>query len=197
VSEAVAVNDAGGYGVAIENCSVAAGQEYWKVTSVHHLTPDENQGNHNIYVNVYDAEGDPFRDVTVLMFWDDGEAQIPLEKQWPSDTEMAMGNGVLGKNAISIKVDDADRPSDVVSGLMTAFHGDEFRENGEVGNSWGHHSFLVEFRPGLGPGSGDDGGGSGDDGSSEPEQISWEVASALITAQSEDEIVVEVRLQPA
>jgi hypothetical protein len=114
------------------------------VIRVHHLLPAENQGNHNLYVNVFDANGEPYRDVAVMMFWDTDEAQILLEKEWPSALEMAMGNGVLSRNAVSMYIDDTI-PSDAVHGLHTN-HGDEPGPHGENWNSNGHHSFLVEFQ---------------------------------------------------
>lgn len=144
VSESVTVNDAGGYGVAVESCTVKAGERFWKVIRVHHLLPAENQGNHNLYVNVFDENGEPYRNARVLLYWPDGEAVIPLEKEWPRALEMAMGNGVLARNAVSVRIVDTI-PSDAVHGLHTN-HGDEAGPHGENWNSNGHHSFRVEFQ---------------------------------------------------
>lgn len=132
-------NDAVDYGVIVDSADVPANTLYWKCIKVHHLTPNENQGNHNIYVNVF--EDGPAWQETVQMFWPDGTATIPLEKDWPNEP---MGNGVLSRDAVGVTV-LSELDSDRVLGLCTN-HGDELKEDGAIGNSNGHHSFLVEWQ---------------------------------------------------
>jgi len=42
------INDAAAYGVAIEPATVPPNAWYWQAVRVHHLTPEENGGNHHI-----------------------------------------------------------------------------------------------------------------------------------------------------
>lgn len=149
------INDAKTYGVTLDTADVPEGALYWKCKRIHHLTADENSGNHNIYVNVFRMDGsDPARVfkednaplVTdqrpdVQMFWPDGTAKIPLEKSWPDEP---MGNGVLTRDGVGVMV-LSEIDSDRVLNLHTN-HPDELKEDGTIGNSNGHHSFLVEWQ---------------------------------------------------
>ena len=48
-------NDAVSYGVTINRVRTA--NLAWRVIGVHHLTGEENQGNHNAFFDVLDAQG--------------------------------------------------------------------------------------------------------------------------------------------
>ena len=52
------------YGVTLLPAEVAAGQVYWRVIGVHHLTPEENQGKHAVYVDALDSAGERVDDAT-------------------------------------------------------------------------------------------------------------------------------------
>jgi hypothetical protein len=49
------INDATGYGVQIQPPKVDPETWYWQAVRVHHMTPQENGGNHHIYMDVYDG----------------------------------------------------------------------------------------------------------------------------------------------
>ena len=53
------INDAQSYGVAIVPATVAPGAWYWQAVRVHHLTPEENGGNHHIYLDLLDPATAP------------------------------------------------------------------------------------------------------------------------------------------
>ena len=53
------LNDAQAYGVAIVPATVAPGAWYWQAVRVHHLTPEENSGNHHIYLDILDPATAP------------------------------------------------------------------------------------------------------------------------------------------
>jgi hypothetical protein len=56
-------NDAAAeYGVLIKEAEVADGELYWRVIGVHHLRPDENQGNHTILMEALDEAGNRIRE---------------------------------------------------------------------------------------------------------------------------------------
>ena len=44
-ASAAVVNQAEAYGVRVTAAQATAGQNYWRVVSVRHLTPDENRGS--------------------------------------------------------------------------------------------------------------------------------------------------------
>lgn len=148
-----AINDAAGYGVTITPASVLPGEKYWRVIGIHHLTPLENWGNHHIYVDALDLNGNRVRNPIgwVGWTWDDRHANepalpIPVDKP---DYEPG-ANIAVGKNQI-ISVwmegrnpDGRDR-SDKVSAMRTT-HPDEPLPDGALHNTWGHHSFYVVFQ---------------------------------------------------
>lgn len=128
-------NDAESYGITVTPAAVEPGVLYWKCTRVHHLGQAENNGNHNVYVNVFDQDG-PFRGTYVTLEWQNGTDRIPLEKPWPQEP---MGNAPLWKGQIvSVEV-SSELDSDRVDNISTA-HPDE-----PPGNTLYHHSFLVEW----------------------------------------------------
>ena len=81
-------NDATSYGVQIEPAVVAPGQPFWRAVRVHHLTPEENGGNHHIYVDVLDAPpggengapGQRLFNARVKVTWEGGESLVKIEK---------------------------------------------------------------------------------------------------------------------
>ncbi len=53
------INDATGFGVQIQPAGLAPGTTVLAGVRVHHLTPQENGGNHHIYMDVYDGAAGP------------------------------------------------------------------------------------------------------------------------------------------
>lgn len=141
------VNDATAYGVAIEPVHVASGAWYWQAMRVHHLTPDENGGNHHIYADLLDsATADAAHPLGQRVFggrlkvhWGDGEQLITVDKplnepganfpMWKWQVCSVQGVGLPGE----------ELPSDRVTGIKAA-HPDE-----APGNTLFHHSFGVTF----------------------------------------------------
>lgn len=140
------VNDAQAYGVAIEPAEVAAGGWYWQAVRVHHLTPEENNGNHHIYIDLRDPAlgashplGGRVYGAQARVTWTGGEQIAIIEKplnepgtnvpmwQWQVCALLALG------------LPDAELPSDRVTGLQTG-HPDE-----APGNTLFHHSFEVIY----------------------------------------------------
>lgn len=138
------INDADAYGVTITPAVTEPGEKYWKIVRVHHLTPAENNGNHHLYVNVL-KDGQPNREVDVIACWsNDGLASIPLEKPWP---EEPMGNLPMYRGQIVSAFIEDVYDSDTVKGVHIE-HPDEppAIPGGDLGNTNGHHSFLVEWQ---------------------------------------------------
>ncbi len=141
------VNDATDYGVAIEQAAVTPGAWYWQVVRVHHLTPEENSGNHHIYLDVLDSEnpsadapdGQRVNNARLKVTWDGGEQVVVVDK--PANepgTNFPMWKWqVCAVQALGLP--DQELPSDRVTGIHTG-HPDE-----AAGNTLFHHSFGVTF----------------------------------------------------
>jgi hypothetical protein len=140
------------YQVRLVPADVAPGETYWKVVGIHHLLPEENMSNHNIYVEALDEQGNRLRPSAWLGWtWEGRRPQeradpVPLDKP---DNEAA-GNISLfsGQNAtVWIKGlnRDANEKSDRVENLHIR-HADEPLPDGRKLNTYGHHSFFVVFQ---------------------------------------------------
>lgn len=140
------MNDAQGYGVAIEPANVAPGGWYWQAVRIHHLTPEENNSRHHILIDLRDPEldvnhplGGRVYGARVRAAWEGGEQIVTVDKplnepgtnvpmwQWQVCTLQALG------------LPGAELPSDRVTGLHTG-HPDE-----APGNTLFHHSFEVIY----------------------------------------------------
>jgi len=141
------INDAQAYGVAIVRATVPPGTWYWQAVRVHHLTPEENGGNHHIFLDLFDpltaTEANPLGGrvfgARVRVMWDGGEQVVTVEKplnepgaNFPMWKWQVCSVEVLGMPGEAL-------PSDRVIGMHTG-HPDE-----AVGNTLFHHSFSVTF----------------------------------------------------
>jgi hypothetical protein len=129
------VNDATAYGVSIIAAEVVQDEVYWKCIKVHHLTPQENVGNHNVFVDVLDENDQRVYGTRVSLKWPTGSGIGTIDKP---PTEPGT-NFPLWKNQV-VEMEVIGRPSDRVVGLHTG-HPDE-----GAGNTMYHHSFLVVFK---------------------------------------------------
>ncbi len=146
---AALVNLAESYGVQVVPAQVAAGQSYWRVTGVRHLTPDENRGRHNVYVDALDESGHRSREVALRIGWtwdgrhpDEPADPKPLDKP---DDEPAGTVDIFSGQRIEVWIEGDGLASDHVANLHTD-HPDEPDPSGELWNSRGHHSFHVVFQ---------------------------------------------------
>lgn len=148
------INDAAeNYSVRIVEADIAEGETYWRVIGVHHLLPRENFGNHHVYLEALDEDGNRLKTPTIWAGWtwegrrpDERADPVPLDKP---DFEAA-GNITMHfgqKVTVWIKGPgrDAQDKSDRVENLHTA-HADEPLPDGTLLNSVGHHSFYVVFQ---------------------------------------------------
>ncbi|MGQ9503102.1 MAG: hypothetical protein ACUVSF_14005 [Anaerolineae bacterium] len=131
-------NDAAAYGVQIHHNAGAV----MRCIGVHHLTATENKGNHHIYLDILDEDGQRLDGAVALYTWQ-GRAGDPLRIicDKPAD-EPAANIPMWPGQIITLWVDTGAvvGASDQVSGLHTA-HPDE-----EGGNTRFHHSFYVVFQ---------------------------------------------------
>jgi len=133
------VNDAVAYGVEIQPAQVEKGQPYWKVIKVHHLSPAENHGNHNVYVDLLDEDGNRIYGAKTRMTWQGGQGEATIDKP---ENEPGT-NFPVWKHQV-VTVEGMGLPSDKVVNLHSG-HPDEAGPPA-WGNTLFHHSFYVVFQ---------------------------------------------------
>jgi hypothetical protein len=131
------LNDAEAYGVRVVPVEIPEGTTYWRAIRVHHLTPDENQGRHHIFLDALDEAGDRSFGAQAHVTWPGGEQTITVDKPL----------GEPGTNFPMWKwqicaVEMLGLPSDRVENLHTG-HPDE---PPGLNNTLFHHSFEVVYQ---------------------------------------------------
>ncbi len=157
-------NDATRYGAKIDPCTGGSGAAPFRCIGIHHLTPDENAGNHHVFLDVLDEQGQRIRQEQIEWTW----GARRLDEQAPSSITIDKPDREPGTNipmnwAQTISVSVKGELSDRVTNLHTrhpAEIGDpdcRAEAGGTVpapgGNTRDHHSFYVVFQrqPGDGP----------------------------------------------
>lgn len=147
------INDAESYGVTIQNYVPKEGELYFKVIKVHHLTSEENNGMHNVFLDVLNLDGTRMYGSHVKGWWGPSESESaiavidkPLNEP---GTNMTLDSP---RQTMNVKV--VEYPGDMVLGMNTN-HPDEppVTAWGHNGNSLGHHSYLVEWKLVKAPGT--------------------------------------------
>ncbi len=143
------VNQATNYAVQIVPTTVADNRPYWKVIKVQHLSPDENAGKHNVFVDALDEAGQRCQNAALRIgwTWEGRRADEPADpKLLDKPTNEPAGNVDLYKGQLlQVWIEGDNCPSDRVENLHTN-HPDENNTAGTLGNSIGHHSFHVVFQ---------------------------------------------------
>lgn len=143
------LNDAASLGVRVIPADVVPGQMYWQIIGVHHLTPEENKGKHNLFAEIVDANGQRVREPALQLQWSwegqqPGEAS-PAKAFDKPDSEPAASLDLYGGQHVRATVAGDGCPSDALENVHTN-HPDEHGPGGETWNSVGHHSFYVVFQ---------------------------------------------------
>jgi len=135
-------NDATQYGVQIHSVPDKGGAtHYWRVVGVHHLTGNENKGNHHAYADVLDENGQRVNGARLVLV-QEGAGPLHAVVDKPANeagTNFPMWSNTRGTLSVSWPADHP-LPSEQV-GVLRTDHADE-----EAGNTWGHHSFYVVFQ---------------------------------------------------
>ena len=144
-SEEPIFNDAVQYGVgvkALADTSVPLNaQQYWRVIGIHHLTGNENRGNHHAYCDVVDEDGRRLNGARLVLTEGNAAPVYAVVDKPPN--EAGTNFPLWSKTRASVAVTwpgDNPLPSETATGIRID-HPDE-----EVGNTWGHHSFYVVFQ---------------------------------------------------
>lgn len=126
-------NDAQDYVVKLTN---VPGSPY-EAVGVHHLTPEENRGGHTVFVEILDKYGLRSTD-QAIEFYKGVKVEFVRLKTNPNEiTDLPLWYN----DTLSIW----HREGGGVTGMHTR-HPDERTEDGDLGNSIGHHSFYVLFK---------------------------------------------------
>lgn len=141
------------YKLRIVEANVAEGEMYWKVIGVHHLLPDENRSNHNVFLEALDENGQRIKSPIAWAGWtwqgrrDNERADpVPLDKPiGEAAGNIALHDGQIASVWINGQARDGKDKSDRVENL-DIIHPDEPGPNGEKWNTIGHHSFYVVFQ---------------------------------------------------
>ena len=133
------VNTAVAYGVEIQPAQVEKGQQYWKVIRVHHLSAVENHGNHNVFLDLLDEDGNRIYGAKALATWQGGQGEVTIDKP---ENEPGT-NFPVWKHQVCT-VEGVGLPSDKVTNLHSG-HPDEAGPPA-WGNTLFHHSFYVIFQ---------------------------------------------------
>ena len=130
-------NEAAAYGVTLARADVPVGATYWRVQRVRHLSPEENHGNHHLFLDALDEAGQRSFGAQARVTWPGGDNTITIDKPLAEPG----ANFPLWKWQIC-SVEMLGLPSDRVENLHTG-HPDE---PPGLGNTLFHHSFEVVFR---------------------------------------------------
>lgn len=128
------INDAAAYGVRIIPADVQPGQPYWKVIRVHHLSPQENNRRHHIFLDAVDEAHQRLYGTLFAITWDGGRETVMVEKSPP---EFGANFPMWKWQVCSVEALGA--PSDRVINLRT-----DHPQEGE-GNPLFHHSFAITY----------------------------------------------------
>lgn len=129
------INDAEAYGVRIVQASVAPGADYWQITRIHHLLPEENNGRHHLFFEALDSGGQRAFGTRILVSWPGGSHEVVIDKPI---SEAGANEPLWAKQVVSAEA--LGLPSDRAANLHTG-HPDE-----APGNTLFHHSYEIVFR---------------------------------------------------
>lgn len=147
------VNDAAAYNVRLIPATVAEGQTYWKIIGIHHLLPEENMGNHHVYLESLDEQGNRIRNPFSWAGWtwkdkrpDERADPVPLDKpDYEAAGNIAMHFGQIVSVWLKGLYSNSNDITDTAENIHTN-HPDEPAPDGSLWNSLGHHSFYVVFQ---------------------------------------------------
>lgn len=130
-----AYNDAESYGVSIE----IPDNRDWRVLGIHHLLPDENKGNHNVFIEMLCKQGD--REGFRAIHWTWEGRNENTENAPPVFAGQKPPNELVDIPLnLGMVVSVWTNGSEIAKGFSSN-HPDEGN-----GNTVGHHSFFVCFQ---------------------------------------------------
>jgi Carboxypeptidase regulatory-like domain len=149
----MSLRDIAHYDASIVRVTPPVGTSYWKIVDAHHLSGQQNKGNHNVYIDMRNADGTRRNGAHCNLYFDGDKTSLLSNPPRAVLTIDKPANELGGTNAPMFRgnfyaVEGADMPSDKATGFSSV-HPDE-----EGGNTDGHHSFMVVFQETLAAGGG-------------------------------------------
>ena len=135
-------NDATKYGVTISPCERGPDVTIYRCIGIHHLTPEENAGNHNAYFDVLDEQGHRIPQAAIEWTWQGRQLHEPAPPAVIDKPDTEPGTNIAMSWAQTISASVLGHPTDTVLNIHTR-HPDEGHSGG---NTRGHHSFYVVFQ---------------------------------------------------
>lgn len=133
-------NDATDYGVKIAYYTQGGDITPFSCIGIHHLTPDENAGNHHVFIDVLDEQGQRIQQAQIEWTWIGRQLDEPAPPVTIDKPPTEPGTNIPMNWAQTVSLFIKGQPSDTVLNLHTR-HPDE-----GTGNTRGHHSFYVVFQ---------------------------------------------------
>ncbi|MCA1554778.1 MAG: carboxypeptidase-like regulatory domain-containing protein, partial [Chloroflexi bacterium] len=131
----MSVRDITQYGASIVRANIAPGTRYWKIIDAYHLSGQQNKGNHNIFVDMLNADGSRRNGAQCTMYVGDKQFTNTIDK--PANEP---GTNFPIYRGPRYDVDAVGMPSDKAVGFSTDYPDEE------AGNTNGHHSYMVIFQ---------------------------------------------------
>lgn len=147
----ISVRDIAAYDATIVRANVAPGTKYWKIVDAYHLSGQQNKGNHNIYVDMLNADGSRRNGAHCNLYFS-GDKHNVLSGSPRAVLTIDKPATEPGTNAPMFRgtfyaVEGADMPSDKATGFNSEWPDEE------AGNTNGHHSFMVIFQEAMADGT--------------------------------------------
>ena len=133
-------NQAVAYDITIIQPKVDSDEEYWACIGAYHLTPEENRGKHNLFIEAIDENNNRIFGTAFKWGWEGQGINEPSPDVIDDKPPNELANIVVWANQIIWTGVRDDIPSGQVEKVRTT-HPDE-----APGNTWGHHSFYVAFK---------------------------------------------------
>lgn len=127
-------NDAANYGVSIMRTKAA---NCWRCIGAYHLTPSQNRGRHNVFIECLDENGNRVKDA-VISWTESMDRPTQTKRPDKPDNEPATDIPLNAQDTVTVTVSDGiARDSDSVGNL-------HFRHT-HLGD-WGHHSYYLVWQ---------------------------------------------------
>ncbi len=152
IENKMALNLAKDYGVRVHRAdaeTIAIGDWGYRVIGVYHLTREENEQKHHVYIDVLNPDGQRVNGNVLEWQYEgepSGDASPPFKLDKNVHHEPSGNLGLWWGMVVSLSIQPGSEKefSDIVSGLKS-MHPDESKQQISPLNTLGHHSFYVVF----------------------------------------------------
>jgi len=116
-------------------------EKYWRIIGVHHLKGIENMGNHHVFCDVLNEDGQRVNQSRLVLTQGNASPVFAVVDKPAHEPGTNFPLWKTTRATVAVQWPEGNPlPSESVTGLRID-HPDE-----EVGNTWGHHSFYLVFQ---------------------------------------------------